>query len=659
MRSSSRLVYFSMFVVVGLSAATCMARRQVLSSEQRAAQERLSTHWLPEFQRIAHNEVMFGDGKLDPHTVRLLAALTDRYKLQNPNRAKLFEQTFWRLMISMQLDIENDAKLENELRLMAKQARDILDASIFQARYQSGATGLDEDASALKVIGEAKLLGAGGDVDLENDQIGRAVVYLVVLDGANSKALQQLMDKKELLPFVVDACSLNPVAPKVRDAVINVALRTTDRAAHQSLVSLIVQKEPTEAKELLDKLRDTLPQKTIRGQRVFVLSTGSRESAVHRAIWKAYGLVDLKERYLEARAGKRTTTFFRNKEKNGDLAKIKAWLLYRYHPANFAVLFDDLRTSSQVVAGDNWYPKMLLATTLKFASLVPTEGIKPKAVRKYAADAKTPEDKVNALVLLKAIVANEDIPVLRQMATDASDVTWEASGKQYHAPLVAIGAVQCLSELHSPASISALNRIVRDTSVPQKARALALQTLQTQAGGQSDDSPRRRKTESRRRLPRGDSSKSPARSMPPPDRSGEPTPSRAEDRGENFSKLDTKEVVRRLTTSDNRVEQRKGAKRLSLSVRFRRANDESSNANEPKPIPSFPCGRPIEVWYTITNDSDSPVSFAESDPDTFNLAVLRDIEYAGYGDGELRVMMDARGRVGVVAEDWNYGGKQW
>ena len=52
---------------------------------------------------------------------------------------------------------------------------------------------------------------------------------------------------------------------------------------------------------------------------------------------------------------------------------------------------------------------------------------------------------------------------------------------------------------------------------------------------------------------------------------------------------------------------------LSLSVRFRRANDESPNANKPKPIPSFPCGRPIEVWYTITNDSDSPVSFAESD----------------------------------------------
>jgi hypothetical protein len=45
--------------------------------------------------------------------------------------------------------------------------------------------------------------------------------------------------------------------------------------------------------------------------------------------------------------------------------------------------------------------------------------------------------------------------------------------------------------------------------------------------------------------------------------------------------------------------------------------------------------------------------------DTFNLAGLKAPVYAGYGDNEYAVMVEARGITGDSSKDWSKGGKQW
>jgi len=65
------------------------------------------------------------------------------------------------------------------------------------------------------------------------------------------------------------------------------------------------------------------------------------------------------------------------------------------------------------------------------------------------------------------------------------------------------------------------------------------------------------------------------------------------------------------------------------------------------------------VGDLVADSREAAFGASTTNPDTFNLAVLKASVYARYGDGEYRVMLDARGQTGVASKDWSKGGKQW
>ncbi len=73
----------------------------------------------------------------------------------------------------------------------------------------------------------------------------------------------------------------------------------------------------------------------------------------------------------------------------------------------------------------------------------------------------------------------------------------------------------------------------------------------------------------------------------------------------------------------------------------------------------MPDGSTDPIGDIVADSREPGFGASVGNPDTFNLAVLKNGVYAGYGDGEYRVILDAYGQAGVAAKDWSYGGKQW
>ena len=303
---------------------------------------------------------------------------------------------------------------------------------------------------------------------------GRAAVYLAVVSGATWEGIGRLAENPALRPFVVDACSVNRATPEVRDNLIAHVLASGDRRSQALLVNLILQKEPAEVQSLLVKLEETLPHETIDGQRLCVLGTGSLEMAVHFALFRGRDIARLRARYVSYKAEHQLDDFFRMEEKNHDLARVKGWLLYRYHAAEFSLLLDDMKTSTRLLTLDRrGYLAEVLKAALEYASLVSPEAKECRIVRQFAAQANSPEGEANAMIVMEHIVSNEDVPLLRAMAAKPHEVIQSLPEEERDSPFVAMLAVHRLVSIRSAASLQALQQIADDVAIASQVRNLA------------------------------------------------------------------------------------------------------------------------------------------------------------------------------------------
>jgi len=379
-------------------------------------------------------------------------------------------------------------------------------------------------------------------VEIKNYITKREIPYLL----CTSRTLpprgvfESLVRSDEQFPALfADACMLSHRAMGWLDMLIDAVLSSQDTKAHIILAYYIASSKPENWENILEKLYDKIPHKMVDGKKIFTVSTADYYVPLWRAVHNARDIIALRERYKRAKKNSLNHFFARN-EDNAQLSRYKSWILYRYHPKLILPLLKQYGRYTRLAAYHQIQLKQVLLGALRygaiFEGLIPSFDQVNSFVRFIAFESKEPVKRINGLSLLEELVNEDDLPKLRKLAYDKTNIKWrESKTRMHYAPLVAIRAVHCIKAVNSAESRLILEEISQDEKVHPRVAKQAEEMLQKEPT---------------------------IRALPSQDNDDEPVFSRPEERGEDFSLLKTSELVQVLGTSEDMIEKRKAAKVL-------------------------------------------------------------------------------------------------
>lgn len=467
--------------LLSLAVVTFASAEQPIQQVPRKATPsgRLSTSWHPLVRRVAQCEAFVGNSRLEVGEVSLLLRMLDaRHGLSQTN-AERMQESFWKLVVSMPLSSCVDDSLFAELVRRARSHLSVAHAQLFLACHapqHAKAT-----PAAREVVALAQSLRSGKTPDIGRAAMKYEIPYLLLCSKQmpSARVLAGILRSyPELVAYAADACTLSPATDIYAEVLAEAVSSSPTTHARSCMAYYLAHAVPKGWESMMRRLEDTIPHTSAAGHKEFVLSSATGDMGVLQAIWNARDTIGLVQLYREARAQNRISQFLSHPAKNIDLARYKSWILYMYCPDIFPSLLGQYGDCTTLAAtnGVSRYLMWLLSGVLMHSSLLPGH-IDRESVRRLVCVSQDPIGKANALYLLKLVASDQDIGLLLTLARDPSVLRWEADGRSYSVPLVAVLAVSCLKEIASDRAKEALHEVESGERFPTEARSAARKTL--------------------------------------------------------------------------------------------------------------------------------------------------------------------------------------
>jgi hypothetical protein len=430
-------------------------------------------------------ETMFGDGILDEKDISVYLAAIDDWSRRFAKGRRSFDDTFWKILVSLPLRVDRGTALAEELVERVRADKNSFHAQLFLALFEQGTDPAPSVKSLLEMVEQIR---AGTTVKIPCFQEAREIPYLLLSNGgrfeknlSRAEIISLTKANPGLLAFFLDALALKRrVDPGAVGALVSYAVSSKNRYAHLAAAELLAAHRSEDSEDLLTKLHDLVPYKIDNlGRKVYTSHTGGRDldTELRRTVWLARRKIRLKDQYHKAREKGDLLGFMLEPMKLRDLLPVKAWVVYRYHPELFSRLFREYRKKGELQPLTTTELPNLIGQILEVNQLLPVEGVDVASIRRYVHEATEPMRRANALFVLKKRASDADMARLLDLARDGTVLEWKDNQGKRSNPLVAMWAVYCLAEIGSPKSKAAVRKISGDSSFPAKARAAAKEAL--------------------------------------------------------------------------------------------------------------------------------------------------------------------------------------
>lgn len=239
-----------------------------------------------------------------------------------------------------------------------------------------------------------------------------------------------------------------------------------------------------QAARLLDRLDEVCPKsRRPNGAVVHFGVMDSVAGALDIAIYSQRDHLAMRTAYETAKDEERLLGFFSEERfRLHPGIKDKAWLLCRYHTDLVPRLIDEW-TDSGVDVYAHTSLESVLVCTLSYGRLYPLYApwlaTAERRIRAMAYESEEAVGRVKGLTLLEPIATDRDVWLLRNAATDVTEVSWrrldiDMSGS---GPLVAQQAIRCLLSVGSAQSRAVLEQVATDDTVNESIRSAASKAL--------------------------------------------------------------------------------------------------------------------------------------------------------------------------------------
>lgn len=449
--------------------------------------KRLSMHWHPMMRGFADREVLVGDSVLEGAEIQMILAALEREALRHKGGedARLLEQSFWKLLVSIRLDYSPDSALARELVRRARLHTDILQADIFLTRYSAD---WQPNASTAAIMGLGTLPKSADTTLLGGDAELRAELPYAVLYRSTSVSLPKAIELLHgnygcPLSCVLDAYRLLGTQQIQEPDLTTIISTSDDRDVRIALCNLVVSTRPQGWELVLSQIKDTIPHKVINGKKVYCLSTAASwpHAGVYEAVLAAREYIGWAHRRAECRGTPgELVAFLSAPEVYSALIELKAWLIYRYHPKLFAAVLGEYLDCRKIVPESDKarYMMYLLSEVMKMHALIEVEGVDVELVWRNAYKGDDAVRTVNSLYLLESFACDADVASLLRLAREEQRISWQVQGLKYSAPLIALRAINCLSAIDSASSEKALQKIASDIRILERVRAAAAAAIE-------------------------------------------------------------------------------------------------------------------------------------------------------------------------------------
>jgi|GEM_PF-2707595 len=452
-------------------------------SENAQIGDRLSMSWHPMIRQIAYNEAFVGNSQLEEAEVSLLLSMAEISDMEAKDSHSFLEESLWKLFVSMPLNLDASKSVFGKLIDRARSHTSILQAEIFLARYDADS---EIGATAREVVNIAERVSSGEQVDIKDDVVKKEIPYLLCTRKRmpSRKVFAGLVRSDEqFATLFADACMLSHGAVEWSDLLVEAVLSSQDTKADISLAYYIAHAKPANRENVLESLQDKIPHKIVNGEKIFRMSTADSYGVLLAAIHDARDVIGLKEQYERAKVKSTLSRFITHNEESAPLSRYKSWILYRYHSELILPLLMQYGRYTRLAVYHQIQLKQVLLGVLRyggiFEGLIRSFGQVKSSVRDIAFEGKTPIQRVNGLFLLEEFANEDDLPKLRKLPYDQTNITWREGKTRTHcAPLVAIRALHCIKAVNSAESRLILEEISQNEKVHPKVSKQAKEMLQ-------------------------------------------------------------------------------------------------------------------------------------------------------------------------------------
>jgi hypothetical protein len=331
-----------------------------------------------------------------------------------------------------------------------------------------------------------EIVSKGGKITLRNEKMsGRIFYQLTKTQGITPEIYNSLVtDNPSIVSYILDSLRF---IREPDEYVLSIANLVTKESGWEKeklqLVELTEYMNISGGHDLLRMVYDTIPSQIDEsGKITYKVGIGTSPDIILRASSFAERHLLFRDKYLNAKnSSDRLLDFFSENTLPGKQKEDKSWLLYRYHSDLIMPLVKQYSEYTTPAVYDEEL-KIVLSGVLSYGEIfqeyTPFLTDVKSLIKKMALEKGDSVHRVNGLYLLEVFVSESDIPSLKDLVYDETNVTWkEQKIKTHSGPLIAYCAINCLKKIDCARSKTTLTEIAQDEKLDARIRKNASQAL--------------------------------------------------------------------------------------------------------------------------------------------------------------------------------------